>query len=738
LKQQDILSLIHPGLQKLIQDEGWKDGLTDIQKEAIPTILNGEICIVEAPTAGGKTEAVFFPCLTNAANYKSDSVQVLYIAPLRALLNDIEIRAVKYSAACGLHCFKWHGDVSQKEKIDAINNPPNVLLTTPESLEAILLRKTNWRDFFKNLQTVIIDEAHNFAPVDRGCHLITLLERLFYKIDTSPQRIAITATVGNPNEMLKWLAGSSNKFGKRIFVESSEKKIKDFEVHFYYGSTSPDGDEIPACYKRLVCLYDLLQKKKSIIFGGSRTNCESLASAINKLNSIKKRSVPVKVRTHHSSVSKYYREEAEARIKIKNDIESGIDSIISTSTLELGIDIGELDRIFQLDSISSPSAFLQRVGRTGRRFEKPQYFRGLILDEDDLVLLTGVVSLGLKRISENLFFPQKSFHILAHQLICLCLQNNGIKQEDAWNILSRSYCFSQIKKLQYNELVQYMLENDFLRNIDGEIVTGDLTEKFYLGANWQKLFAVFNSGPLYEVFNEKNHVGNLDCGFVESMEIPFFFVLGGLEWEAYDVKSESHMVFAHKTKIGNAPKWNTFYGSDVPFETAKEVGKNIFSNQVPEFLNSEAKICFLSAQSKIKNLNWEEGKWILITGINESELLSFAGDRINRTLAKLINVFGIGNASSNYKSVTINFIKLNPHENIEAINAFISELKQVSTNSSEKYLKKLEVNISPVFFSKFSKCLPENLIAVTLAERSYDLNGLISELINNQIEVFSL
>jgi ATP-dependent Lhr-like helicase len=735
LKQFDVVKLIHPGLQKLIQDKGWKTGLTDIQCEAIPIILKGEDCIIEAPTAGGKTEAVFFPCLTKVAQNKSSSVQILYLAPLRALLNDIEIRVREYSEACGLHSFKWHGDVSQKEKISALNNPPNVLLTTPESLEAILLRKPNWQDFFKDLQTVIIDEAHNFASVDRGCHLITLLERLGSKLNNLPQRIAVTATIGNPADMLKWLAGSRLKIGKRIFVESSVKKENDFQIHFFYDNRTEDDNDIPASYRRLICLYNFLPLKKSIIFGGSRSNCESIASAINKLNSIKKRSVPVKVRTHHSSVSKYYREEAEKRIKIKNDLESGIDSIISTSTLELGIDIGQLDQVFQIDAISSSSAFLQRVGRTGRRLGKSQFFRGLIIYEDDLVLLTGVVSLGLKGVSENLYFPQKAFHILAHQLICLCLQNNGIKPKAAWDILSRSYCFSKIEEIQFNELVLYMIKSDFLRDVDGELVVGDLTEKYYLGANWRKLFAVFDSGPLYEVFNEKNHVGNLDCAFVESMEVPFFFILGGIEWEAYNVKPVSHQVFARKTKAGNAPRWKTFHGSDVPIETAKEVGKIIFSDQIPSFLNNEAKTCFLSAQSKIKNLNWSEGKWVLIDGYHESELLTFAGDKINRTLAKLLNIIGIGNASSNYKSVIIKSIKSEPKVNIESFIAFLSELKHESGNSSNNYSIQLEEHTSPVFFSKFGRCLPENLVAVTLAERSYNFNGLISELKNNQIEI---
>lgn len=736
--QDDILSLVHPGLKKLIYEKGWKGGLTEIQKAAIPFILNGENCIIEAPTAGGKTEAVFFPCLTKSAQNKADTVQILYLAPLRALLNDIELRANEYSQACGLHCFKWHGDVSQKDKISAINNPPNVLLTTPESLEAILLRKPNWEEFFKDLQTIIIDEAHNFASVDRGCHLITLIERLNAKLGKPIQRIAITATIGNPDEMLLWLAGSSSQIGKRIFVESTHKKDKDFQIQYFYDRITPDGQEIPANYQRLESMFDLLPFKKSIIFGGSRSSCESLASAINKLNTLKKRSIPIKVRTHHSSVSKYYREEAEKRIKIKNDLESGIDCIISTSTLELGIDIGHLDHVFQLDSISSSSSFLQRVGRTGRRDGKPQFFRGLILDEDELLLLTGVVSLGLKGKSENLFLPRQAYHILAHQLICLCLQNNGIKPENAWGILSNSYCFSQITKSQFYELVTFMLLNDFLRDVDGELIVGESTEKYFLGANWQKLFAVFSSGPLYEVFNEKNHVGNLDCNFVESMEVPFFFILGGIEWEAFSVKVESHQVFARKTKVGNAPRWKTFNGSDVPYETAKEVGELLFSSVVPKYLNDTAKTCFQGAQLKVQALNWSRNNWIFSEDTNECELITFSGDKINRTLAKLLKIFGVCQTSSSYKSIVLKSIQYDQKLNFNNILTFIDTLKDGTLENSEKFIHELEVNTKSMFFSKFVRCLPENLISASISEKAFDFEGLVKELKTNTLQIIKI
>lgn len=738
LKQSDIINLIHPGLQKIIQDKGWKTGLTDIQIEAIPVIISGEDCIIEAPTAGGKTEAVLFPTLTRAAKEKVNSVQVLYLAPLRALLNDIEIRATEYSSVCGLHSFKWHGDVSQREKIKTFRNPSQVLLTTPESLEAILLRKAEWQQFFSDLQTIIIDEAHNFAGVDRGSHLVSLLERLESKINHKPQRIAVTATIGNPQEMLQWLAGTHRKTGKRIFVDSSIMGEKNFEIQYFLNENSVVGQEIPASYKRLNALYKTLPNKKSIIFGSSRTNCESVASAIIQFSSIKKRSIPVKVRTHHSSVSKYYREEAENRIKIKNDLESGIDGIISTSTLELGIDIGELDQVIQLDSLSSSSSFLQRVGRTGRREGKPQFFRGLVLKEDDLVLLSAVVSLGLKNISENLKFPRKAFHILAHQLICLSLQNNGISPDLAWKVLSGAYCFSKINKVQFQELISNMISSDFFRDVDGELVVGEETEKYFLGANWQKLFAVFDTGPLYEVYNGKKHVGNLDSAFVESLDIPFLFVLGGLEWEAYKVKIDTHQVFARKTEAGNAPRWVTFYGFDVPYEVAKEAGRILFSDNIPSFLDDNAKSCFKSAQHKIKNLNWNECTWVAVVYDFEIEIWTFAGDKINRTLAKLINSFGLGKSSSNYKYLTIKSFNSSEKLNWKDIIDFISELKNIDSKESNKFMKKVKEDMTLFCFSKFAKCLPDQLLAESLSERSFDFHGLVSEIKNNKIDVMEM
>ncbi len=728
------LNSIHERLQNLIFEKGWKD-LSDIQKAAISVILSNADCIIEAPTAGGKTEAVFFPVLTRSSGGKKSSVQILYLAPLRALLNDIELRIEEYSEACGLHCFKWHGDVGQNDKIEEFKKPSQLLLTTPESLEAIMLRKAGWNKFFADLEVIIIDEAHNFASGDRGSHLITLLERLEKAINKQPQRIAISATIGNPDDMLNWLAGQKRKRGQRVKVVAKEEKQKEFNISFFNEDNDKENNPASSALNRYFhSLYQLLPNKKSIVFGGSRTYSEKLATAINQMNVHTRTKNPVRVRTHHSAVSKFYREEAENLIKMKSSFGSGLEAIISTSTLELGIDVGELDQVIQAGALSSSSAFLQRVGRTGRRPNKPQVFHGLCLREDDLILLTAVVSLGLKGISDKINFPTKAYHILAHQLICLSLQNNGIKKEKAWNILSTSHSYSNITFEKFKVLIDFMVERKFLRKVDELLIVGEECEKNFLGANWRKLFAVFDSSFMYDVWSEKKHIGTLDAAFVEALELPFFFVLGGIEWEAIKIKYETRELFVRKTKIGDAPKWIVYGGMEVPYETAKEVGKILFGNEKIKFLNKEAEECILSRREKLRFINWFEEVWsIILLNNDKAEIWTFAGDRINKTLAKLLTLYGIGLATSSYQRIEVRRKKKNEAKLDQIILEFLERLKSTNEESFKYFEIKLLNEIRATKISKFTKLLPEQLWHEAVAEQIFDLDSLIKEILNKKL-----
>lgn len=715
-----MLHKLHKRLQEKVLNKGWKD-LTEIQKAAFDVIYSGENCVIEAPTSGGKTEAVFFPLITRVSEDKSRGFKVLYIAPLKALLNDIELRADEYTEACSLRAFKWHGDVSQAEKIKQTLEPAEFLLTTPESLEAILLRKSNWPEMFINLQTVVIDEAHYFALTERGSHLISLLERLDHGIGVVPQRIAVTATIGNPDELLEWMMGKNRSVGQKVTVKSKIKKEKDFKVSFFDDEYE---DELIHVGKMNETLYQLLLNKKSIVFRNSRSGTEESAKYINERNSENKFGKPLIVRTHHSSVSKHLREDAEALIKMKS--ESSLNAIISTSTLELGIDIGELDQVIQVGASISAGSFLQRVGRTGRRPEKPQVFRGLCGDPDDLLLLTACINLGLKGQSENILFPKKAFHILAHQIICLCLQHNGILPERAWNILSNAYCFSGISKDEYNLLIEYMVAEDFLRYVGGgQVYSSARTEALFLKMNWRRLFAVFDTEPMYNVVDGKKIIGTLDSNFVRPQEVPFVFFLGGIEWMAVKVNHETQQVSVTKYTGGDIPSWKVLKCGDIPFEVAQEVGRVLISNDTPPYLDAPALICLEKRREERSKIGWSPGSWVFEhTNPEESDLWTFAGDKINRTIAELIQNAGIAKCKYDYMNVSV---KTKDKSREDVMKELLKLFKQLGKCDMQELEEAIAGELKPVYFSKFSVCLPSWLASLALVDKGYDVGGFLKE-----------
>ncbi len=718
-RSSEILKLLHPGIQRRVrQDLAWTE-LSEIQRLAIPVILDGSDCVIEAPTAGGKTEAVLFPCLSRAALARGQGVRILYLAPLRALLNNLQDRGEKTAEACGLRAFKWHGDVGHDEKLAALQDPPELLMTTPESLEAMLLRRSGWQDLFRNLLAVVIDEAHNFAAGERGGHLASLLERLEHATARTPQRIALSATVGNPGDVLRWLAGRREP-GR--WVRSSAAPRKDRDIQVLYFSDADETEETPpekrAAFRRFQELCRLLAGHRSLVFTRSRRQAENLAKAFAQQGS------HLQVRTHHSAVSRFYREEAEQLIQVPS--EEGLHAILTTSTLELGIDIGRLDQVIQMDALASPSSFLQRLGRTGRRPGQRQFFRGLVTDLDDLPVLTATVSLGLEGASEPLPLARRAFHLLAHQLICLTLQSFGIEAAKAWQVLEGSSCFSGIAEPEVGRLVDHMLETDYLRLVDGRLIVGERTERDFLHSNWRRLFAVFDSAPLYEVFHQRQQVGTLDARFVEALEPPFFFVLGGKLWRADGVDAADRAVRATPSHDGEAPAWQTFGGPDVPFTTAQEAGRLLHGTAVPSFLNGEAAEAFRGLQALSSVLPWIPGRLLTLAGPGgKARILTYAGDRINRTLARVLTFAGAGKATANYQEVSIKKGPTDPQALGQILDKAMTRVREGDLSEPGTLASLLEDSQKLWPFSPFAKCLPPDLWAAALVEQSHDPEGLI-------------
>jgi len=332
-----------PRLQEAIVSRlGWSS-LRPVQELASHALLDGKNAVILAPTAGGKTEAAIFPMLATLMKKEPEGVGLIYIAPIKALLNNQAERLATYTEMVGLRRFVWHGDIKDSQKRSFIKEPAQILMTTPESLEVMLLSpKVPHPKLFGDIRALIIDEIHALAGTDRGAHLMSVFERLIRYTKNDVQRIGLSATVGNPTDILHWLQGTSRRDGCVVDPPKVPSK-KDLRIYLRDTVGAIAGDASKMAFGR-----------KSLFFCQSRSLTESIAERM--------RDRGTDVFVHHSSVSFEERAAAEERFHRGTNV-----SIICTSTLELGIDVGDLDLVFQANAPSTVSSFLQRLGRTGRR-----------------------------------------------------------------------------------------------------------------------------------------------------------------------------------------------------------------------------------------------------------------------------------------------------------------------------------------------------------------------------------
>jgi ATP-dependent Lhr-like helicase len=287
---------LHPGIQHhVVNSLGWRE-LRPLQEEAVGPILNGENCILIAPTAGGKTEAALLPVLSRMLTESWQGLSVLYVCPIRALLNSLEARLALYCSLVGRRCGLWHGDVGQAARSAILREPPDILLTTPESLEAILIsRRTDRSYFFGSLRTVIIDEIHAFAGDDRGWHLMAVLERIAEIAGRQPQRIGLSATIGNPEDILAWMVRDRSLPSRVISPRVTSSAEADVKLD-YVGSIENAALVVSRLYRG----------EKRLVFCDSRAQAERLATLLrgNGTNTF----------VSHSSLSADERRQAEPSV----------------------------------------------------------------------------------------------------------------------------------------------------------------------------------------------------------------------------------------------------------------------------------------------------------------------------------------------------------------------------------------------------------------------------------------
>jgi ATP-dependent Lhr-like helicase len=528
------LHRLHPHLQHAITHElGWRS-LRPVQELTIDAVLDGCNTVVLAPTAGGKTEASIFPVMSRILTEQPRPVAVLYICPIRALLNNQEERLQGYARMVGLEVFKWHGDVADSRKNHFREHPAHILMITPESLEVMMISaRTDVRALFPDLQAVIIDEVHAFAADDRGAHLMSLLERLVALTGRDVQRIGLSATVGNPEAIGAWLQGSSER-AFRLVDPPRPKASRTLRVE--------RSDDVLAA---AAAIARLGRGRKTLVFVESRSKAEVVAHALAGRG--------VEVFIHHSSVSRADRALAEEQFARGSNT-----AIVCTSTMELGIDVGDLDQVVQVDAPASVASFLQRIGRTGRRAGTQATCTFFCLSGESLLQSLAVLRLAEAGWVEDVRPTREAVHVLAHQVMALVLQEHGLSRHALTPTIAAAAPFRGLSEGRTRALIDTMVARDILYEADGRLSLGRLGEERYGRKNFFELYAVFSAPPMLRVQH-----GNQDIGFVQSIFLsmhdradgPLCFRLAGRAWEVVDVAWGKGVLYVRAAEKGRVPTW---------------------------------------------------------------------------------------------------------------------------------------------------------------------------------------
>ncbi|MFA5212528.1 MAG: DEAD/DEAH box helicase [Methanoregula sp.] len=497
-----IFPLLHESLQQVLFSRmGW-DHLRDVQERAYTAITRGSDVLVIAPTAGGKSEAALIPVMDDILKHGRSGVSCLYISPQKALINDQEDRISLFCVPTGLSVSKWHGDVPKGDRVWKAGEPPHVLMITPESLE-VLLQDTTASADLRHLHAVIIDELHAFVESERGVHVKCLLARLDGIAKQPVQRIGLSATVGNPDAILAWL--SDNRTTSELVTVPAEAKEKRFVF------VVEEDEE-----KRIDALVRIVAGRKALVFVNSRGEAETIMrAATGRVKNL---------HVHHSSLPPVQRALAE-------DAFHGDEGacIICTSTLELGIDIGDLDVVVQVGAPNSVSSFLQRMGRSGRR-GKSAYVAWILRSPCEVLCSCAIIECATKKEVEDLCPVKKPYNVLVQQLFLSLLHAPRTSRKRLAHQLLTLPAFSGISPGVLDAIVSHLVQEGYLTT-DGEmLMPGTPAEREFGRSNWKALYSVISGAGEYRAVTPDGEVvGNLDARFVNSPQADGFS-LGGRGW----------------------------------------------------------------------------------------------------------------------------------------------------------------------------------------------------------------
>ncbi len=666
----------------IVNSLGWPN-LRPLQATSVEPVRSGGDCVLIAPTAGGKTEAAVFPLLSSMVEEQWQGLSVLYVTPLRALLNNLHPRIEKYADWLGRRAGLWHGDVGESMRKRILADPPNILLTTPESLEAMLVsRRVDHNRFFSGLQAIVVDELHAFAASDRGWHLLGILARLERVAGRPIQRIGLSATVGNPLEIGYWLqGGETGGIGKRelrVISEEAAASAPAPEVLLDFVGSVPNAAKVVAALHR---------GEKRLVFCESRRVSEQLAFELRALG--------VETFVSHSSLSAEERRRSEqAFAETQNTV------IVATSTLELGIDIGDLDHVIQIDAPRTVASFLQRLGRTGRRAGTRRNTLFLATSSETFLEAAGLLLLWKRGFVEPIIPPPHPRHLTAQQLLALALQEGAFGAgtwREWWGTL-------ELMDDGY-EVLTYLREEDFLVEDGGLLMIGPAAEKAFGRRHFMDLLSSFDAEKELRVVS-----GTKELGFISPLALPREgsekldtkpVLINGRAWHIEHVNWDLFEVSVSPASYKGDVRWHSD-AIALSFELMR-AQRDVVRGETPDVPLSRRATERLDLVRETRVGQVSKDGLVLEQSGEDIYLWTWAGLKANETLRA-----GLAGAEGrSYNDVMVLRGGLNP--------------QRLSETSFDDVVPSIPVEM--VRNLKFSAALPEATAIMTLSERFADRVG---------------
>lgn len=702
-------------LNKKVQQWIWKQNwpnLHFIQEQAIPLILKANCdVIISAATAAGKTEAAFLPACSRLADSSPKGIGILYISPLKALINDQQRRLQDLGDILDMSVTSWHGDANESKKKKQRKNPEGILLITPESLESLLLHHAGWSVLaFGELNYIIIDEFHSFIGTERGMQLQSLMRRLEFLVQRIIPRIALSATLGDMQRVATYLRPKQN-FPCAMIESTAAKSDLKMQLRGYVIPAYYEENKLSGLDALTEDLYQILRGKSNLIFANSRGFTEQISASLS--DRCIKNGVPNEFFPHHGNLSKEIRESLETRLQQ----ERLPTSAVCTMTLELGIDIGCVNSIAQITTPNSVASLRQRLGRSGRR-DDPAILRVFILEKeisdkshlvDKLRLETiqsiAMINLLLRKWYEPPESEQYHLSTLIQQTLSVIGQYGGVRAKQLWSLLCEDGPFHLVDQIIYGKILKNMGNEQLISQTeDGQIILGYKGEKVI---EHYSFYTAFKTPQEYRLECEGRVLGSVPLDnflFVDQL-----IIFAGKRWKILHVNIEEKLVILEKATGGNPP---VFHGNgQMVHDIVRQEMYHIYKNrELPIYLNQNAIKLFEEGMACFQTMQLEDIK--IFQNGTTIFLFPWKGDRITNTIMLLLlnqnlTVSGSGGV-------------------IEIVKCTMNNLKKTIItilNNPKPLLAELASLVADTNIEKYDHYLPKELRDLNYGTKSFDIDG---------------